>query len=313
MTRVWIALALLGAARAAAHADGTITWDAPDGCPDADAVRAQVAVELGRDPAPGDVDVELRVARDGAGWHLEMTTAGGGERTLEAASCEELAQSAALIVAMAIDAAAAETGGFYEPPAPGGSMNRPVAPRRQVDISEPAPRTPTDVQVRARAFVVGDLGTMPGAAVGAGGAIEVALDAWGIEVAAARFGAQRSDVPGEPGNGAEMAVTTIATRLCYTSRPRRLATSGCAGAEIEIVDAAGYGFDVALDHTTTFGGGLQLGVAWAYRLVGPIAARVDVLATALLVRPVLIEEDGTVIHDPNVLVWRGVAGIEATW
>jgi len=71
---------------------------------------------------------------------------------------------------------------------------------------------------------------------------------------------------------------------------------------------------VPLRHTTTLGGGPHFGLGWAYRLVGPVAARIDVATNLLVVRPVLVEGGtGAVVHDPNVLVWRGVAGFEAVW
>lgn len=298
-------------ASAPAHAD--VSWDAPDGCPDADAVRAQVAQQLGREPADGDLDVELRVARDGDRWRLDMT-AGGGERTLEAATCDELAQSAALIVAMTIEAAESDAVDV----ASLGDLERPPAPvltrRREIDISDREASPPPPWKLRGRVFAVGDLGTMPEPAIGAGGAIELALGAWGIEVTAARMAPQRETVPGMPDNGAEMSLTTIATRLCYTAVRRRFASSGCVGGEVEIVGAEGFGFDDPIGRTTTFGGGPQLAIAWAYRVLGPIAARVDVATGILVVRPVLIEgTTGAVIHDPNVLIWRGSFGFEATW
>lgn len=287
-----------------------IAWEAPAGCPDGDTVRARVEAHLGRAPEPGDVDVALHVSQDGARWRVEMTI-GEGVRELEAATCDELAESAALIVAMTIDEAAQAAPpavpDLSDPPAP-------LPPRRQVDTSERRPSPPTDVKLRARTFVVGDLGTMPEAAIGAGGAVEVALDAWGIEVAAARMAGQRAFVPGDPENGARVDLTSIATRLCYTADRRRLASRGCLGVEVEIVGAEGFGFNVPLSRTTTFGGGPHFGVGWAYRLLGPLSARLDIAIALLLVRPVLTEGDtGVVIHDPNLLIWRGSAGLEATW
>lgn len=133
MTRVAVLVVLL-ASRATAHAD--VHWDAPEGCPSAETVRAAIAAQLGRAVEPGDVEVELKVARDGDRWRVDLT-AGGGVRTLDAASCDELAEAAALIVAMTIDEAAQATpppdevdGVVDEDPPP------PVITRREIDVSD---------------------------------------------------------------------------------------------------------------------------------------------------------------------------------
>lgn len=83
-----------------------LSWEAPAGCPESDAVRQQVVGRLG----PAGVDrpfVASMVARahdDGYRVTIAIDDAGvHSERGLAGATCDEVASAAALIVAMTID------------------------------------------------------------------------------------------------------------------------------------------------------------------------------------------------------------------
>lgn len=319
---VIVAVLALGAP---AHAD--VAWEAPAGCPPADEVRAQIEAHLRR-PIDGAVEARMVVERAGRRWRVVMTTS-AGERTLEASSCRDVAESAALILAMTI----AES----TPPEPEPEPEIEIDPAPEVDevaaaddptddetpplpdlrreyrddpYREPSP--PVDIDVRFRALVGGDLGTLPSPAAALGGAIEVAFDGWSADVGVERFTEQQAVKPGMPMQGADVALTTITARGCYSGGPRRWRAGGCLGAELAVMHAAGFGFDSTTD-ARTFGGGPQFGAMYALRVLGPVAVRADATATYLVVRPVLVDGDGVIIHDPNLLVWRGFVGVEATW
>jgi hypothetical protein len=85
----------------------TLTWEAPVGCPPHDAVLGEVGrILTGRtDPAPVDVRVVVTQA-EGARWRADLilrTEGAQTTRTFEAATCEAIAQTTALIVGVAMD------------------------------------------------------------------------------------------------------------------------------------------------------------------------------------------------------------------
>jgi hypothetical protein len=210
------------------------------------------------------------------------------------------------------DAAAAAPPPAVDDETPGPPV--PDLRREHVDDSPPAPARPLDVDLRFRAAIGGDLGTLPAASTGFGGAVEVVVGDWSLDALLERFPARRLLAPGSETMGAEVGLTTVALRGCRAGGPRRWRAGACAGANLLLMDAAGFGFDDNAGESTTPGGGPQGGLSWAWRVVGPLAVRADVTATWLLVRPVLVrQDDGTILHDPNSLVWRGFAGVEATW
>lgn len=321
------ALTLLAIAVAATPAAADVAWEAPPGCPDADAFRAAVVERLGRELRAGEVDARLVVSRRGARHAVVITTA-EGERELEAASCAELAESAAVILAMTIgEAASAGEPEVIAPPETAPAAEEPPrirvvddevpGARRQIDTSVPAPRPPRPIEVRARGTIAGDLGSLPAPAPGIGAGVEVALGGWSIDAALHRWASREAAMPVTAGDpmppSADVGLTTIVARGCYSDGPARWRAGGCLGGELGFTRAAGEGFDTD-EVTVTESAGVQLGASGSIRLLGPLALRADVTATWQVVRPVLVEGvERTIVHDMNALVWRGFAGVEATW
>lgn len=342
LPRAVFVLALL-AFRAPAHADeSAIRWEAPAGCPAAEVFRARVVENLGREPREGEVDARAVVAKKGARWRVDMTVktaAGEGVRELEAASCQELAESAALILALTIDptagsgevevvelereAAADETTTTEELRTEVATLGDDEDPppadlrRDQKDVAIRTPYTPVDVDTRFRLLVGGDLGSMPGAAPGVGAAIEIALGNWSGDIGVQTFAAQDALMPEEPmPKGAHVSVTSVVARACYAGGPRWWRAGGCLGGDLMLVRSAQFGLSDPEPESTDPAGGPQLGVVFALRLIGPFALRADVATTFQAVR--IIQTSGedpveVVLHDPNLLVWRGFVGVEATW
>ena len=335
-------LVALAALRATAHAeDPPIRWEAPEGCPGADEVAAQVVADLGRPLREGEVDARLVVTPKGARWRVDMTVttvAGEGERSLEAASCAELAASAALILALTIDPLAGTGAVEVEREAASDAEGATTEDlRREVeqlgddedppigvidrgyrDVPVKTPYQPVDVDARLRVLVGGDLGTLPDAAPGVGAAIEIAFGPWSADLGVQRFAARDALMPGQDmPAGAHVGLTSVVARACYTDGPARWRTGGCLGGDLSFTRTVGFGLDENLPESTDPGGGPQAGVVAAVKLLGPLALRADVTATFLAVRAIQTVgepgEPGEVIHDPNLLVWRGFVGVEASW
>jgi hypothetical protein len=323
------------AAPARADDETAITWTAPAGCPAADVVRERVIANLGRPLRDGEVGATLAVRKKGRRWKVTMTVrlgeAPAGVRTLEAGSCAELAESTALILALTIDPYAGEADPLagdpvgepemieiFEPAVAERAEDEEIPPvpdltRVHVDASEREPRPPMPVVIRARALVGGDLGSLPGTASGWGAAAEVAIGPWSIDAGLQSFAEQRTELSGSmPEVGAIIGLTSVDVRGCYTGGRRPWRAGGCIGADAAVTRSVGFGFDVP-EPRSTVGGGLQFGAMWAVRVVGPVGIRADVTATWQLARTVLTTGDGEIIHDPELLVWRGFAGVEAAW
>jgi len=103
----------------------TLSYDVPAGCDAEDAFRARAEAQRTLADGPGDASVRLRAqAGEGGRWrlHLEVDVAGAapGVRELEGASCRDVTDAAALIVAFSLDG---------EAPAPAPPRLPPPTPR----------------------------------------------------------------------------------------------------------------------------------------------------------------------------------------
>ena len=92
-----------------------LVWRAPEPCPGDEDVLTEVDRLLGGRPDEGSKNMNVHAAARPVpdGWQLDMTfsgDAGEGERSLKGATCPEVANAAALIIALAFDPdAVAET------------------------------------------------------------------------------------------------------------------------------------------------------------------------------------------------------------
>ncbi|MCY1061679.1 hypothetical protein [Nannocystis sp. SCPEA4] len=148
---------LLAPAPAPAPTMPEVRWEAPAGCPDEAAVRAQIAGLLARAPAGTGqaAQVTLRVeSLPGGRWRLDATITspeGQGRRSLEGDRCEALAEAAALLTAIA---AAPGLQGGSPVAAPGsqggppGSQGGPSSPGLQ-EGPPPGPQVPPVPEVDA--------------------------------------------------------------------------------------------------------------------------------------------------------------------
>ncbi|MCB9596700.1 MAG: hypothetical protein H6719_28505 [Sandaracinaceae bacterium] len=152
---VAIALLALLLAPRPAHAQLTVTWTAPAGCPTSESVQAEVIRLLG-----GALPEELALEADGVTtelegrWTLRLRTSTDGNegvRVVEGDACAPLGDAAALILALMIDpAAVAEHAplGPIEPPADPPAPEPPpthVVASQLADPRPEPPATPTEL------------------------------------------------------------------------------------------------------------------------------------------------------------------------
>ncbi len=117
-----------------------LDWDAPAECPDAGAARARVTALLAGAPdehATTDVQATVHIEAVGPRFRLTLRT-NGAPRELEGDDCSELSETAALIVAIAIDPRVLARIDAHELAPPPAVTEVPTPPPEPAPI-EPAP------------------------------------------------------------------------------------------------------------------------------------------------------------------------------
>lgn|GEM_PF-2701478 len=158
-----------------------LSWSAPDECPDRGWVLRSIEARL-RAPASqltAAVEADARVEKRDGGYFLTLKTE-QGERQLNATSCEELAGSAALILAFIVEPQQTEPEPQQAEPAP-APVNTPSA----VDPPTTDSRRPQlELSGYARAEWLVDIGMLPHAATGPGLAFGFTLADTSVELSA---------------------------------------------------------------------------------------------------------------------------------
>jgi hypothetical protein len=237
-----LALACVAGVARAAEGDAAgaldFSWNAPAPCPSAERV-----VELAREGL-GDLATrglpavrargDVRADEGGGRWRVALRTEGPrgrGERSLEAPTCEQLADEAALVLTLLARTEAERERASERPSgAKGGATGR-AAPERS-----------WRALVRAGALVDG--GNLPALSFGAGAAAGLVRGAWRVEVAGEYFVPRRRDEGPRLGTGGEVGLAAGGPRACY--RPVRpfaggWEASGCAGGEVGSMWGEGFG------------------------------------------------------------------------
>jgi len=241
----------------------TFEWEAPPGCPDRDAMQAMIDATIGdvEDDDRRSVDVrgQLRVDDDG-GFELllELDGGAGGVRQLRGASCEELSEAAALVVAMAIDPRLFErlestTESTEEPTLPtvpedpeDPEPSPPIDDRIEEDPRpEPSTEEPTPILRRAAALfrVEGGVGGSP--VPGASGVLGLMLGLggrrWRAELGASYWTPRSTISPANAEVGVRAQLWAVTAQGCAEPRRQRLSFPLCAGLLAGAVMARGEG------------------------------------------------------------------------
>jgi hypothetical protein len=278
-------------------------------------VSAEIARLLGgsiRVPQGNDIKARA-VVEHGQTWSLAMETelAGRpGRRSLEAASCQDLASAAALIVALMIDPNAVAA--HATPPRPVAAPPRPVAAPPK---TEPAPAPESKrraVQYLAGIHVAGSYGTLPSFDVGVGGGVGMQGRRWRAELRGS-YGLrrdQKASAAAPPGAYGEFNFAAAALAACVNLGREGLAFGPCADAELGATSAKGFGVSQSFPANTLWsalGAGGYAAIALGHHLSLPL--HLDVLAPLRRSQFVVKNVPGRVFQAPAVGVRLG-AGIE---
>jgi hypothetical protein len=209
-----LAVVWIGTCASAAFALGSklrVQWQAPAGCPDGADMLERIERALGRDLVSPDASVVAKVTQHAALYRvlLRIQAADGvGERTLEHAQCEVLADSAALVIALS--------------------------------VSQPRVSTQSlEVAVGLYASILS--GPLPRPALGAG--MSLAVSGWARlrwELSGSYSIAQSVSYPGLS-VGADFGLLRLAARGCSVWSLGRFELAPCLGVALHRIAGEGFG------------------------------------------------------------------------
>ncbi len=340
--RPWLALVVAAFALSAGRAGAdpasaplplALEWIAPAQCP----ARAEVLRDVARLVGPAATLERPVAARallfrgEDERWHVQITTFGesGGERSLDAASCEALTRATVLVLAIRIKpglviagsgsdaalpapapgAAGADAGSIAPaptdapptaPPAP-PVVTAPLAAQqpegRATDAQGPAPETrpsttpplASDGRLAVGALVMGTLGELPSAEAGGGFVVGYARDRFRAELHGETGFVQQGSAGTNLGGGSIRAAGG-GLRACYGPTWGAFAVLGCVDGEVDWLWVNGYGTSQRRDRNA---GRLELGAGpqGRWRLASRFAVRLDVEALVPLARPTFVTVD----------------------
>jgi hypothetical protein len=302
-----------------ARADGprvALRWTAPEGCPAGARVIAEVDRLLGehgaRPPRPLEVTAEVSAGDAGAlRVHLEIEgDPGRRTRDLSAASCDALADAAALILAMTIDPAAVTAAPPPPPPPPS-----PAPPPPSPPPPPPAPAPSLRPRFHLAAWARADLGSLPGVSFAAGGTAALALGALRVELGAGAAPArtQLATHPAASGAtaGGEISLIAGSAGLCYGVLPEgRLELSPCAAVELGRLHATGFGVTTPGEGNALWSAA-RLGARLAFWPMSRAAVVLRAEAAVPFARPAFVLEGLGTVHRPGPVAGR--LGGELEW
>ena len=261
-----------------------LEWIAPPGCPAREAVLDDVARILG--PKNTEAPIARVAARallfrgEDARWHVVVTVSseGAGERRLDASSCEEVTNAAALVLALRLDPTSfapemppptppaatasapplAEASAPYPseappqvPPAP--PPTSPATPPTPAPTEQPAPYasaekdapsapdSPSRHRILVGTTVSGGVGALPSADLGIEVTATLKRGRLRLEPLLGTSLVQHADAAGPTLEGAALRLARGGVRGCYAAIDLRLMLSGCVTGEVDWFWADGYG------------------------------------------------------------------------
>jgi hypothetical protein len=252
----------LFAARAAAQEEAVrVVYAAPRACPDEQVFIARVRdrTQHGRLAAPGELartfDVALTESAPGAGFagQIEFTDTDGqrAHRKVADASCDEVASSLALIMALSIDDRVALAEADAERPSPSAaSVAHGAPPKKNTPSAAPSPAAAASAAPHAQggrswqlganagalSWVTSDITPMLGAFVELGSRAH----AWSARLSG--FDARRTSAA-SAGRQAHFATDWLRAEFCPLALPAqaRFSIAPCAAFDVGVLNAAARG------------------------------------------------------------------------
>lgn len=271
----------------------SLRWDAPAACPGPAAVRARVATLVGGEAQrEARVQWEVTVRVDGTGYAATVRAQNEGvatAQTLTAPRCDELAETAALLLAWTVQPEGPPTTPAPAPAAP------PAIPPAPTSAASP---WSWGVEAGLRA----DVGLSPGVSPGPFVAFEVGQARWALRLDLGWITPQEALLDAR--RGGRFTAWTVALSGCARWGVGRWRGGPCVGVEAGVIHGAGVGVTDPAEAWEPWiaaraGGRVEL------VLIGPLRAVASVAARAPLRRAAFVLDGVGPVHQAP---WLGVVG-----
>lgn len=309
--------ALMGAGATASASELRFSWTAPNDCPSSAAVASRVARSDKANAKDEPLDAEGTVERKDDRFRLTLRTKRGdtrGERTLEASTCEGLADATAVVLAVAI----APPDDSPDTPAP--TVVKTEAPKATIDpaAGRDADRPATapesrdvlrDHELALGAALTTDTGSLPATAAGATISVAWTPGRFRLEGIGALYGSQTRTTENGAA-GADLSLLVFGGRACWAALTQPIEIGPCLGGSAAILSANGFG---AKEENFDTGGRWATASAGAqirFPIASWLALRGGVDALAAVTRPRFVVEGEGAVHRPSALGLRAQLGAE---
>lgn len=242
-----------------------LSWSAPEGCPTVQVVEQRVERILNRALATERqalrVSAVVTAPRETASWSVTLESVSASSRasrTLEAASCDELANATAVFLAILIEPEGADA---KAPP----SANPP--PSTAPPTPTPTPNDSKAAEKRASLrFALGVTASLRSAGVpkwAAGGGVHGAAiwRAWRASVGVNGWLPVDQTVAGSENQGARLQLSSGFAKVCWQADQAAWVPALCGGGELAMLRGSGFGPGVESRSATAWFGSLLGGAA----------------------------------------------------
>jgi hypothetical protein len=293
----------------------TLTVDAPEGCVEISTLEQEVAALVGHSLAEvADADFRLAIRQLSWGkphWHLRLEAEERGAhppathvRELDAPTCDQLAEAAAVAIAVSVRALAKDEA--PPPSRPSAAVAVKSAPPLP---SRVAPGTAAEAPWRALLTfaVTGDAGDLPG--VGLGLRVGATLTHAALRAALALGWIPPRDSLMPTGSGGRFQLGFAAADGCWAPQRNAWTFLVCAGGELGAYGAEGVGVTSSFSRTTLWRAA-RAAVGATLALGGPVALVLEAGAALPLSRPSFVLDGVSPVYRPASVAVRGGLGLE---
>jgi hypothetical protein len=315
----------LGSVSSRTHA-AELTWDAPPGCPDLDALRWKIEQSLGTTleqaaPLRFSAKVEAKSSRR---WVVILDVANTTKpdepqrRALEATSCDEAAQALRVAITLALGADAVSV-----PPGPAGTnapepespptaaVPQPTSRASAETTTRKAPQAALNYWFAAQLGPLLNAGSLPGIAPGVRVSALGGMRAFAVQLGALVLPDRTKHTTEEPSGTFTLIAATAS--VCGVADAAAARVRLCAGSELGKLSGRGYN----TSHSWTGSSGwvapfVELGASWP--LLGDSLRFFGVGTVAMpLIRKQFSVDNFGQVHQPAVLIGQLGAGLELLW
>ena len=276
-----------------------LRWSAPATCPDAATFAEMVEGHLGG--PMGDLDVEVSIEAVGEAWRAWIVTPEGGERVLDGKTCQDVADAAALVVAL-LDRPASSPPTSQPVTMPTVEPRGMSVPAVEVHGGEARRRTPFTLGIHLASTA--DVGALPGIAPGVTAGAVAGWRRLQLGVEGAYWPARAVSAPGQPEAGALIDLWSLAVRGSVGFGH----LSPWVGVEAGAMRGSGTGVADARTRSAPWTAALA-GLSYSFKLSRSLSIYADVGAAMPFSRPRFTLAGRDELHRPAALSARLAAGI----